>query len=97
MDPAEEDWEGHEEGANEITPGGTFSNAALALPLGRTRGDRRAQVRQGLLQHGTRRQEEVPSDALLGREAVRGGQENRRRARRREPSNITDALLWRPP
>ena len=36
MDPAEEDWEGHEEGANKITPGGTFSNAALALPLRRT-------------------------------------------------------------
>ena len=36
MGPAEEDWEGHEEGANEITPGGTFSNASLALPLGRT-------------------------------------------------------------
>ena len=32
MDLAEEDWEGHEEGANEISPGGTFSYVALALP-----------------------------------------------------------------
>ena len=31
MDLAEEDWEGHEEGANEISPGGTFSYVALAL------------------------------------------------------------------
>ena len=36
MDLAEEDWEGHEEGANEISPGGTFSYVALALPPGRT-------------------------------------------------------------
>ena len=36
MDPDEEDWEGHKEGANEITPSGTFSNTALALPFGRT-------------------------------------------------------------
>ena len=36
MDPAKEDWEGREEGVNEIPPGGTFSNAALALPLRRT-------------------------------------------------------------
>ena len=35
MDLAEEDWEGHEEGANEISPGGTFSYVALALPPGR--------------------------------------------------------------
>ena len=33
MDLAEEDWEGHEEGANEITPNGIFSDAALALSL----------------------------------------------------------------
>ena len=32
MDLAEEDWEGHEEGANEIYPGDTFSYVALALP-----------------------------------------------------------------
>ena len=36
MDLAEEDWEGHEEGANEISPGGTFSYVALALPPGRS-------------------------------------------------------------
>ena len=36
MDPAEEDREGHEEGATEIPPSGTFSDAALALPPGRT-------------------------------------------------------------
>ena len=36
MDLAEEDWEGHEEGANEISPGRTFSYVALALPPGRT-------------------------------------------------------------
>ena len=30
-DLAEEDWEGHEEGAHEISPGGTFSDVALAL------------------------------------------------------------------
>ena len=36
MDLAEEDWEGHEEGANEISPGGTFSYVALALSPGRT-------------------------------------------------------------
>ena len=35
MDLAEEDWEGHEEGANKISPGGTFSYMALALPPGR--------------------------------------------------------------
>ena len=33
MDPAEEDWEGYKEGVNEITPGGTFSDAALGLSL----------------------------------------------------------------
>ena len=33
MDLAEEDWEGHEEGSNEITHGGIFSDAALALSL----------------------------------------------------------------
>ena len=33
MDPAEEDWEGHDEGSNEITPRGIFSNVALALSL----------------------------------------------------------------
>ena len=31
MDLAEEDWEGYVEGANEISPGGTFSDVALAL------------------------------------------------------------------
>ena len=36
MDPAEEDWEGHKEGANEISHGGTFSDAAPALPPRRT-------------------------------------------------------------
>ena len=35
MDLAEEDWESHQEGANEISPGGTFSDSALALPPGR--------------------------------------------------------------
>ena len=33
-DLAEEDWEGHEEGAHEISPGGTFSDVALALSPG---------------------------------------------------------------
>ena len=33
MDPAEEDLEGHEEGANKITSDGMFSDAALALSL----------------------------------------------------------------
>ena len=36
MDQAEEDWKGHEEGANEITPSGTFFETALSLPLRRT-------------------------------------------------------------
>lgn len=31
MDLAKEDWEGYVEGANEISPGGTFSDVALAL------------------------------------------------------------------
>ena len=31
MDLAKEDWEGYVEGANEISPGGTFSDMALAL------------------------------------------------------------------
>ena len=31
MDPAEEDWDGHKEGVNEISYGGTFSDAALSL------------------------------------------------------------------
>ena len=37
IDPAEGDWGGvNEEGANKISPGGTFSDAALALPFRRT-------------------------------------------------------------
>ena len=32
MDPAREDWASHDEGANQISHGGTFSNFALALP-----------------------------------------------------------------
>ena len=32
MDPAEEDWASRDEGANQISHGGTFSNFALALP-----------------------------------------------------------------
>ena len=35
IDLAEEDWERHQEGANIIYPGGTFSDSALALPPGR--------------------------------------------------------------
>ena len=35
IDLAEEDWERHQEGANIIYPGGTFSDSALALPHGR--------------------------------------------------------------
>ena len=31
MDLAEEDWEGYVESANEISPGGTFSDVALAV------------------------------------------------------------------
>ena len=35
MEPAEEDQEGHEEGANEILPGDTFSDSVPALLPGR--------------------------------------------------------------
>ena len=35
MDLAEEDWEGHEEGSNDITHSGIFSDAALVLSLER--------------------------------------------------------------